>query len=68
MEVKQATKFLEDGHKVRIECRFRNRELSHPEIGRTKLEYILHKLEDKCKIDNPLSSEGKLITVLISPK
>lgn len=66
-KARHARKFLEEGNKVKASVMFRGREIVHQEIGRELLEKFIAELDDVGKIDQPLRSEGKLITVVISP-
>ena len=46
--VKKAREFLEEGHKVKVTCMFKAREVTHPELGRKKLDlFAEHLLEDR---------------------
>lgn len=62
-----AKQFLIDGHKVRFVCKFRGRELSHSEIGRDKLTWILQQLSGLIAPSSDISMEGKWMSVIVSP-
>jgi translation initiation factor IF-3 len=66
--VKKARKFLEDNDKVRFVCQFRAREITHPEIGRAKLDRIAQELEDISQIERPPTLDGKLMAMVLMPK
>jgi translation initiation factor IF-3 len=66
--LKNAKKFLEEGHKVKVTCQFRRREIAHPELGKRKMEYFVQQLEDHCIVENQPKLEGKLMTMILSPK
>ena len=34
--VRNASRFLEEGHKVKVTCMFKAREITHPELGKKK--------------------------------
>ena len=65
--VKKAKKFLEEGHKVRVTCVFRYRELAHPEVGREKLGRIAVELESHGKVDREPSMNGREMVMVVSP-
>lgn len=65
--VRKAKKFLEEGHKVRVTCVFRHRELAHPEVGREKLLKIAAELEGLGKIDREPSLSGREMVIVVNP-
>ena len=66
-ECKKAYKFIEKGDKVKFECRFKSREIAHPEFGVQNLEYIIEKLASISKIESQIELTGKIMTVVLSP-
>ncbi len=66
--IKHAQKFLADGHKVKVICQFRAREIVHPEIGKQKLKYFANKLEEFCVIEKEPNMEGRLMTMMLAPQ
>ena len=67
MLVKKATQFLGEGHKVRVTCVFRPRELAHPEVGREKLRKIAEALEGVGKLDRDPMLAGREMAMVVSP-
>jgi translation initiation factor IF-3 len=67
IKLNAAKQFLTDGHKVRFVCKFRGREMSHPEIGREKLSWILQQLNGLIGSSPDISMEGKWMSVIVSP-
>jgi translation initiation factor IF-3 len=65
--VKRATKFLGEGHKVRVTCVFRPRELAHPEVGREKLRKIAEALDTVGKLDREPMLAGREMVIVVSP-
>lgn len=63
-----AKKFLQEGHKVRLVVEFRGRQLSHPEIGKEKLEWMLNELVDFISDKTPINMEGKYMGTTLTPK
>ena len=50
--------FLIEGHKVKAYVMFKGRMITHPEIGRKLMEYIVEKLNDIGKLEAPPKMEG----------
>jgi len=65
--VKKATKFLGEGHKVRITCVFRFRELAHPEVGKDKLMKIAEDLAELGKMDRDPAMNGREMVMVMTP-
>lgn len=66
--LKNATKFIEEGDKVRVLCQFRVRELAHPEIGQRKLIWFAEKLAEIATVEKPPALEGRQMTMILLPK
>lgn len=66
--LRHATKFLEEGDKVRVTCQFRVRELAHPEIGRRKMDTFAEKLAEYSVIDKMPTLEGRQMIMVLNPK
>lgn len=60
--------FLEDGDKVKFSIKFRGREMTHPEIGKDKLTWILEQLADLIAPNAQVSTEGKIMSMTVMPK
>jgi len=65
---RNATKFLEEGHKVKVTCQFRAREITHPEIGLRKMQSFAESLAEVAVIERPPSLDGRLMTMILLPK
>jgi translation initiation factor IF-3 len=65
--VRKARTFLTDGDKVRVVCRFRQRELAHPEVGRRKIEAVIEAVGDLGKPDKDPMLNGREMVVVINP-
>ncbi len=68
LKVRNAVRFLESGHKVKVSLFFRGREIVRPELGMQVFEKIIEKLGDKYSIENRPSLHGKSIIMVIAPK
>jgi len=66
-KVEQAKEFLADGNKVKFVIRFRGREVTHPQVGRDKMEWIFEQLTGLVQSIPPVSMEGKFMSVVVTP-
>ncbi len=58
-KVHRAVEFLEDGDRIKVTVRFRGRELTHPEIGRSLLAKFSEAVKDHGTVDRAPALEGK---------
>ena len=68
IKMRNIRRFLEDGDKVKINIRFRGREMSHQELGRQMAERIEADLGDDVVIESRPRLEGRQMVMLIAPK
>ena len=68
VKVRAARKFLEAGNKVRVVCRFRGREITHPELANQQLDVFIAKLEDVANLDQRPTMEAKAMALVLGPK
>ncbi len=67
-KVKHARRFLEEGNKVKITCRFRGREITHPETARRQLDHVMDSCRDLGQMEQTPRMEGRTMTCIIAPK
>ncbi|MFH1415046.1 MAG: translation initiation factor IF-3 [Elusimicrobiota bacterium] len=60
-------KFLDDGHNVKVNMRFKGRQKEHLEVGRAILEAIITELKDAAVCQSKPFYEGYYMTVLLTP-
>ena len=65
---KNAHGYLEKGHKVKAQIRFKGRQMAHPELGREVLEKFAEKLSDVSTIETNPKMEGRVMYMLLAPK
>ncbi|MEG2787403.1 MAG: translation initiation factor IF-3 [Romboutsia sp.] len=63
-----AIKFLQKGDKVKVELRFRGRELGHKDIGKAVMLKFIETLKEFGEPTNPPKFEGNNMVVIIDPK
>ena len=68
VKVRASRKFLESGNKVKVICRFRGREITHPEIASHQLDYIYKHCEDLANLEQRPTMEGRTMTIIMGPK
>jgi translation initiation factor IF-3 len=67
-QLKKAISFLEEGHKVKITCQFKAREVTHPELGRQKLDKMAEQVKDIAVVERTPTLEGRLMIMVLVPK
>lgn len=67
-KLKHATKFIEDGHKVRAYVFFRGRTIVFKERGELLLLQFAEKLQDVAKLEQLPKMEGKKMIIVLAPK
>jgi translation initiation factor IF-3 len=63
----QAKEFLTEGNKVKFTVRFRGREITHPQIGRDKIDWLLKELTGLIQANPQINLEGKYMSVIVAP-
>ena len=66
-KLKHVRRFLEEGNKVKITCRFRGREITHPETARRQLDFIVENTQDIALVEITPRMEGRTMTLIIAP-
>jgi len=66
--VKKAVEFLEEGHKVKVTCMFKAREVTHPELGRKKLDVFAEMVGDLGIVERIPTLDGRLMIMVLNPK
>jgi translation initiation factor IF-3 len=67
-KLKHIRRFLEEGDKVKITCRFRGREITHPETATKQLDYIAERIQDIGSVETTARMEGRTMTLVLTPK
>src|SRR6187399_2680039 len=68
VKVRAIRKFIEAGNKVKVTCRFRGREITHPERAQMQLTFILSKIEDLANVEQRPTMEARTMALLVAPK
>ena len=67
-KMRSMLRFLDEGDKVKVTIRFRGREMLHPDLGMKVLERIREDLDEQAKIEQFPRMEGRLMTMVMSPR
>lgn len=65
--VRNAAKYLEKGHKVKVSIKFKGREMAHPELGREVLIRFAEALKEVSSVEQHPKMEGRFMTMLLMP-
>jgi translation initiation factor IF-3 len=68
VKLKNLTKFLTEGDKVKITLRFRGREMAHQELGRDLLKRVEGDLEELGTVEQFPKMEGRQMIMVLAPK
>lgn len=66
--VKNASKYLEKGHKIKVTIRFRGRELAHSEMGKDVLLRFQEAVSEIADVEQKPKMEGRFMTMILTPK
>ena len=67
-KLKQATKWLESGMKVKIDMRFRGRMMTRQEVGMKIMNDFIEKLSPLSSVDKEPKLEGNIMSCVLTPK
>jgi len=65
--VKNASKYLEKGHKIKVSIKFKGREMAHPELGKDVLLRFFDAVKEIAMIEQQPKIEGRYITMILMP-
>jgi translation initiation factor IF-3 len=68
IKLRNMRRFLEEGDKVKVNIRFRGREMSHQELGRQMAARIEADLGEDIVIESRPRLEGRQMVMMIAPK
>ena len=68
VKMKNASKFLGEGNKVKVTIMFRGRELSHPELGLNVLTRFSDELKEQAVVEKAAKLEGRNMTMILAKK
>jgi len=68
VKLRAILRFLEEGDRVKINLRFRGREMAHQELGLLMLQRLEKDLEEEASIEQRPRMEGRVMNMMIAPK
>ncbi|WP_229792383.1 translation initiation factor IF-3 [Cognatilysobacter bugurensis] len=68
IKLRNMRRFLEEGDKIKVNIRFRGREMSHQELGRAMANRIEQDLGEDIVIESRPRLEGRQMVMMIAPK
>ena len=66
-KTRQVSRFLEEGHKVKVTIMFRGREVSHPELGMKLLNDLADQVAAVAKVEAAPKLDGRNMTMVLAP-
>ncbi len=68
VKMRNVTKFLENGDKVKLTLRFRGREMAHQELGMNLLKRVQDDVDEIAKVEAFPRLEGRQMLMVLAPK
>ena len=65
-KVRNASKYLEKGHKVKLSIRFKGRQIAHPELAEEVLNKFASRVESFAIVEQKAKLEGRNMTMLLA--
>lgn len=66
-KVRNASKYLEKGHKVKLSIRFKGRQIIHPELGEEVMNRFAERTKEIATVEQKAKLEGRSMTMLLAP-
>ncbi|EPD05186.1 translation initiation factor IF-3, partial [Lacticaseibacillus paracasei subsp. paracasei CNCM I-2877] len=66
--LKNATKFLEKGDKVKVSVRFRGRAITHKDLGRKVLEQMADAVKEIAAVETHPKMDGRSMFLMLAPR
>lgn len=67
-KLRNATKYLQKGDRVKLTIRFKGRQMAHTELGKEVLLRFASRVEEYADIDQNPKLDGRTMTMLLVPK
>ena len=67
-KLKNVTKYLQKGDKIKLSIRFKGRQMAHTDLGKEVLINFASRLEDIADIEQQPKLDGRNMTMLLTPK
>ncbi len=67
VKMARTEQFLDHGHKVRFQLRFRGRENAHQQLGLEVMAKVVEDMKTMGKVDQPAKLAGNTVTMVLTP-
>ena len=67
-KLRNATKYLEKGDRIKLTIRFKGRQMAHTELGNEVLERFADRVKEIADIEQKPKLDGRVMTMLLVPK
>ena len=67
-KLRNATKYLEKGDRIKLTVRFKGRQMAHTELGKEVLERFAARVSEIADIEQKPKLDGRTMTMLLVPK
>ena len=67
-KLKNATKYLQKGDRVKITIRFKGRQMAHTELGKEVIERFADRVLDFASLEQSPKLDGRIMSALLVPK
>lgn len=68
VKMRNLTRFIEEGNKVKVTLRFRGREMAHQDLGRDLLKRIEQDVQEITVVEQFPRVEGRQMVMMLAPK
>ncbi len=68
VKLRNLTRFLNNGDRVKVTLRFRGREMAHQELGLKLLQRVEEDLKEVGNVEQRPRMEGRLMVMVVAPK
>ncbi len=67
-KARHATRFLQEGNKVKVGVRFKGRQMTHIDVGEKTMDNFISLVSEYCTIEKSATMEGKWLFAVLAPK
>ena len=68
VKLRNITRFVDNGDKVKVTLRFRGREMAHQELGSKMLDRIEADMQQSAEVEQKAKLEGRQMIMILAPK
>ena len=67
-KLRNATKYLEKGDRIKLTIRFKGRQMAHTELGKEVLERFADRVKEIADVEQSPKLDGRTMTMMLIPK